>query len=196
MANSKTIGQIKTTALKHQLLNINPDAEIIDYQMIYSAENSDFFNLATYDYVIDAIDSIQHKVHLIQTVTRTDAKLFSAMGAALKISSTKIKVDEFWKVSGCPLAAVLRRKFKKNGMPAKKFLCVYSDELLQNSEQNDTCGTKDCLCPKNINPDDQLENHEWCSSKAIINGTLAHITAIFGFTLAGLVIEDIWKNSI
>jgi tRNA A37 threonylcarbamoyladenosine dehydratase len=39
--------------------------------------------------------------------------------------------------------------------------------------------------------DPALVNHEWCSSKAQINGTMAHITAIFGFMLAGLVMQDI-----
>ncbi|MGC3977892.1 MAG: hypothetical protein QM751_06440 [Paludibacteraceae bacterium] len=41
-----------------------------------------------------------------------------------------------------------------------------------------------------------MRNHEWWSLKAQINGTFVHITAIFGFTLAGLVMQDIInKNS-
>ena len=85
-------------------------------------------------------------------------------------------MTEFWKVKGCPLAAALRRKFKKTKeFPKKKFKCVYSDELLVNAGVNSSCGTSQCLCPKAKsapgNPD--LINHEWCSSKAQINGTLA-----------------------
>jgi tRNA A37 threonylcarbamoyladenosine dehydratase len=53
------------------------------------------------------------------------------------------------------------------------------------------------MCPKAIiaagNPD--LVNREWCSSKAQINGTSAHITAIFGFTLAGLVMNDLYVTA-
>ena len=61
---------------------------------------------------------------------------------------------------------------------------------------NATCGTEQCMCPKaKLGPGDpSLLNHEWCSSKAQINGTMAHITAIFGFMLAGLVLEDINAN--
>ena len=59
-----------------------------------------------------------------------------------------------------------------------------------------TCGTERCLCPKATKGpgDPALLNHEWCSAKAQINGTLAHITAIFGFMLAGLVVEDIIRR--
>jgi tRNA A37 threonylcarbamoyladenosine dehydratase len=58
-----------------------------------------------------------------------------------------------------------------------------------------SCGSEKCLCPKDKNApgDPQLADHEWCSKKAVINGTIAHITAIFGFTLAGLVIQDIYN---
>jgi tRNA A37 threonylcarbamoyladenosine dehydratase len=119
------------------------------------------------------------------------------MGAALKIDPTKVQTSEFWKVKGCPLAAALRRKFKRTKeFPFHKFQCVFSEELLQNRGVNSSCGTAECLCPKALaGPGNQeLINHEWCSSKAQINGTTAHITAIFGFTLAGLVMKDITTN--
>ena len=106
---------------------------------------------------------------------------------------TRIKVTEFWKVQGDPLARALRKKFKgQKQYPKHKFQCVYSDELLENQGHNATCGTEKCMCPKAENGpgDKSLLNHEWCSSKAQINGTLAHVTAIFGFMLAGLVIAD------
>ncbi|MDR2836864.1 MAG: tRNA threonylcarbamoyladenosine dehydratase [Bacteroidales bacterium] len=195
MANSKTIGQIKTEALKNHLLLINPNAKINALQMIYSEENSGFFELEKYDYIIDAIDSIKNKVHLIQTATKTSAVLFSAMGAALKISPDKIKVAEFWKINGCPLSALLRKRFRKFGFPSKKFLCVYGEEILENRAENNTCGTAQCLCPKITGTNSDIAEHEWCSSKAIINGTIAHITAIFGFTLAGLIIENIYNQN-
>ena len=124
------------------------------------------------------------------------SKLFSSMGAAQKLDPTRIQVTEFWKVQGDPLARALRKKFKSQGKyPKRKFQCVFSDELLTNRGHNATCGTEQCMCPKAKNgPGDQnLLNHEWCSSKAQINGTLAHITAIFGFMLAGLVIQDAAK---
>ena len=151
MATSKTVGQVKVEALKERLLSINPQAEITALQQIFTAETADSFDIGSYDYIIDAIDSLKDKTLLILMATQTEARFFSSMGAALKLDPTK--------------------------------------------GHNATCGTEQCMCPKaKVGPGDPtLLNHEWCTSKAQINGTLAHITAIFGFMLAGLVIQDIVK---
>ena len=195
-ATTLTIGEVKTDALKKRLLEINPNAEITAIQKIYSAESRDFFKLDEFDYIIDAIDSLKSKADLIRTATHSNAVFFSSMGAALKIDPAKIQVSEFWKVKGDPLAACMRRIIRKGEMPGKKFLCVYSEEVLANKGINKSCGTAKCLCPKNEDTqgDPELANHEWCSLKAAINGTVAHITAIFGFTLAGLVMQDLYDK--
>ena len=197
MATTKTVGKVKVDVLKERLLDINPAANITAIQDIYSAETAESFHLSSYDYIIDAIDSLKDKADLILRATKTDAKFFASLGAALKMDPTKISVAEFWKVKGCPLAAALRRKFKHNKtFPSKKFQCVYSEELLRNRGENKSCGTSQCLCPKAAEGPGRADllNHEWCTSKAQINGTIAHTTAIFGFTLAGLLIQDICKS--
>jgi len=197
-ATSQNVGEVKTDALKKRLLEINPHATITDIQKIYNQQNHDFFQLDQFDYIIDAIDSLGPKINLIRRATRTNAVLFSSMGASLKIDPTRIKVGEFWDVIGCPLGSIVRKKIRKGDLPAKKFLCVYSEEILEPKGTLESCGTDKCLCPetKNAPGDPELTDHEWCSRKAVINGTVAHITAIFGFTLAGLVIQDIYaKNS-
>ena len=197
MATSQTVGQVKVEALRDRLLTINPHAEIVALQKIFNAETAAEFQIDSYDYIIDAIDSLKDKALLIEMACQTKARFFSSMGAALKLDPTRIQVAEFWKVKGDPLARALRNRFKKeHRFPKRKFLCVFSDELLQNMGHNATCGTTQCMCPKaKEGPDDQaLLNHEWCSAKAQINGTLAHITAIFGMTLAGLVIQDAVKK--
>ena len=194
MATTKTVGQVKVEALRERLLTINPRAEITALQKIFTQETSASFGIDSYDYIIDAIDSLKDKALLILMACQTKARLFSSMGAALKMSPTRIQVTEFWKVKGDPLARALRKKFKSQGLfPKRKFQCVYSDELLTNRGHNATCGTEQCMCPKaKMGPGDpSLLNHEWCSSKAQINGTMAHVTAIFGFTLAGLVLQDV-----
>ncbi|MDR0830670.1 MAG: tRNA threonylcarbamoyladenosine dehydratase [Prevotellaceae bacterium] len=197
MATTKTVGEVNVNALKNRLLEINPKAQINALQMIYSAETKDFFEIEKYDYIIDSIDSLTNKILLIVEATKTDAKFFSSMGAALKLDFSQIKVAEFWKIDGCGLAAALRKKMRRSQtFPSKKFQCIYSPEVLENKGKNASCGTEKCLCPKSKialgNPD--LANHEWCSSKAQINGTMAHTTAIFGFALAGLVVNDIIEN--
>ena len=175
-ATTSTVGQAKVDVLKTRLLTINPHAEITAIQVAYTAETNQLFQLDSYDYIIDAIDSLEHKASLIINATSTNATLFSSMGAALKIDASRIQTADFWKVKGCPLAAALRQKFRKNDMPSKKFHCVFSDESLENKGA----------------PADSSNNQSiWDTRKARTNGAIVHITAIFGFTLAGLLIQDI-----
>jgi tRNA A37 threonylcarbamoyladenosine dehydratase len=175
MATTKTVGQVKVEVLKERLLTINPSAEITALQKIFTQETAGEFDLDSYDYIIDAIDSLKDKALLILMATQTKAKLYSSMGAALKMDPTRIQVTEFWKVKGDPLARALRNRFKRDKtFPKRKFQCVYSDELLENKTMVSTNRQP-------IDPDDKG------------NGSIVHITAIFGFMLAGLVLESV-KN--
>lgn len=173
MATTKTVGQSKVEVLKDRLLEINPNVQITAIQNVYDVTTADSFHLEEYDYIIDAIDSLKDKAHLILEATKTNGKFYSSMGAALKMDPSKISTAEFWKVKGCPLAAALRRKFKHSKtFPSKKFQCVYSEELLKN----------------------RIQSWEIDSRKAQINGSIVHATAIFGFTLAGMVVQDIYSQ--
>lgn len=95
---TKTVGMVKVDVLRDRLLEINPDAQINAVQEIYSEENDAQFHLNEYDYIIDAIDSLEHKTNLILSATNCNGKLFSAMGAAFKMDPSKIQTAEFWKV--------------------------------------------------------------------------------------------------
>lgn len=182
-ATSSTVGLPKVEVLRDRLLDIAPEADITARRELYTPETADTFGLEGFDYVVDAIDSLENKAHLLLRTCETQATLFSSMGAALKMDPTRIAVAEFWKVKGCPLAAALRRKFKRaHTFPKRKFRCVYSEELLENAGS----GT--------VLPEAAPEVHGG-SVKARTNGTVAHVTAIFGFTLAGLVVQDAWKRA-
>lgn len=210
MATTKTIGQVKVEALRERLLEINPDARIEALQKIYDKTTADSFHMEEYDFVIDAIDSLSAKADLILRATSLPKSVtfISSMGAALRTDPFKVRKAEFWKVKGDPLARALRKKFKHQQVsPARKFQCVYSEEEpMENLGENHACGTGGCLCPKakllsgergtgsavyDAPGDQSLVEHEWCSSKAQINGSLCHITSIFGMSIAGMVINKI-----
>lgn len=181
-ALTSTVGRVKVDVLRDRLLDINPGAEIIARHGLYTAETADEYDLKSYDYIIDAIDSLSDKALLILNATRAmdggHPKFYSSMGAALKLDPSRISVAEFWNVKGCPLAAALRRRFKKSGkFPARKFKCVYSDELVPNHPD---------YCESDAPADTSMSFH-----KVAVNGSLMHITAIFGITLASLVIRDV-----
>lgn len=171
MATGKTIGMAKVDVLKQRLLDISPDADIRAMRMAYSAENAHEFHLEHYDYVIDAIDSLKDKANLILHATSVPSvTLYSSMGAALRTDPFRVSKTEFYNVIGDPLARALRQRFKHNKTyPARKFQCVYSKELPMENKGNILAG----------------------EDGKRINGSLNQVTAVFGFSLAGMVINDI-----
>lgn len=129
-ATTLTIGQPKALVLADRLRSIMPGASIDAIQAFYDEASAADFRLQDYDVVIDAIDSVAAKAHLILHATSLPGvKLFSSMGAAQRSDPSRVEVAEFWKVKGCPLARALRDRFKRNAtMPRRKFKCVYSTE--------------------------------------------------------------------
>lgn len=129
-AEPATVGLPKAEVMAERLRRLMPGAEVEAVQRFYDAENADTFGLENYDVVIDAIDSLASKAHLILRACSTPGvALYSSMGAARRIDPGQVQVAEFWRVKGCPLARALRDKFKKEStFPARKFACVYSEE--------------------------------------------------------------------
>lgn len=165
-----TVGLPKAEVLAHRFEAINPRGEFVPVIGRYTPENGAAFRLETYDYVIDAIDSLPDKADLILRCTAAataPAKgFFSSMGAARKINPALVADAEFWKVEGCALARALRTRFRRSATyPGRKFRCVYS--------------------PENIPQ----------SGDASANGTFAHITATFGNRLAAMIINDIYRRT-
>ena len=166
-----TVGRPKVEVVARRIADINPAAKVTAIQGRYTPDNGASFNLADEDFVIDAIDSLADKADLIlrctDPATSPRTAFYSSMGAARKLDPAKIRTAEFWKVDGCPLARALRTRFRRSGIfPRRKFQCVYSPETLPH-RLNDGSGA---------------------------NGTFAHATAIFGLTLASLVITRLYNS--
>lgn len=184
-ATTATVGRPKVEVLRERLLEINPAVELTALRTLYTPENADSFGIATYDYAIDAIDSLACKADLILRCTEPSTAprraFYASMGAALKISPSMIATAEFGKVEGCPLARALRQRFRRAGLwPARRFSCVYSPERLTNRRE---------AAPS------AADGPTAVPAKASPSGTFCHTTAIFGFTLAGLVIDDIYRRT-
>ena len=131
-----TLGRPKVEVLRERLLAINPEAEIIAIQARYTAETAADFSLAEYDYIIDAIDSVAEKTDLIIRASRArGARVFSSMGAALRLDPTQVRTAELFDVKGDALAKAVRARMKKQDLhPSKKIRCVYSEEQAQRCE--------------------------------------------------------------
>ncbi len=162
-ATRETIGRPKVEVLRERLLTINPDAEIVAINAMYKPNDKSFplgedLGEAPFNFLIDAIDSVEAKTDLIINATRVRGmKVFSSMGAALRFDPTTVTTGELMSIKGDALAKAVRARMKKIGLhPYRKVRCVYS------TEQAQACETR---------------------------GSLMQVTAVFGCTLASMVIN-------
>ncbi len=127
VALHSTVGKKKVDVLKARFLDINNSLCINTYDIFYNEETDHLINLVDYDYIIDAIDSVSAKVHLIKSAYEQNVKIISSMGTGNKLDATSFKVTDIFKTSVCPLAKIMRYELKKIGV--KRLKCVYSEEL-------------------------------------------------------------------
>jgi tRNA A37 threonylcarbamoyladenosine dehydratase len=196
-ATGRTLGRLKAEALGERLLEINPSCEVRVFSRVFSRENAGLFGLERVDYVIDAIDSLSHKLDLIEFAAARGIPLFSSMGMAQKLDPTRLKTADIWETSGCPLARLVRQGLRKRGFRGR-FTVVYSDERLPRREAPGegglVCGGAACFCPAR-NRDAPEAPVEWCSSKKAINGSAVTVTAAAGMILASLALRDIYAGA-
>ena len=123
VALTSTLGRNKAEVMADRIRDINPDADVTALARFYEVD--DDFDLTSYDWVIDAIDSIDAKTALIKTAVEKDVNIVSAMGAAGKFD-TQFKVADISKTSTCPLAKVMRKRLRDIGID--HLPVVYSEE--------------------------------------------------------------------
>lgn len=195
-ATALNVGKSKVEELRHRLLEINPHAHIDIHHGAYNEHTAAQFRLADFDYVLDAIDSLRNKVLLIQQCLEAGVTIYASMGAAAKLDPTLVRVAPLSKTRICPLARMVRKRLNRLAIP-QDFLCVYSEEMPVEPAGESLCGTGHCACShthgrQTTSSPDPDDNHpDWCALKKQINGTLVHVTAVFGLTLASLVIRDV-----
>ena len=122
-----TVGRKKTQVMAARLLDINPQMQVTAHELFVLPENVAQFDFSAYDYVVDAIDTVQSKIAIIERAKRCGVPVVSAMGAGNKLDPTKFKVADIAKTSVCPLARVVRQELKRRGINGVK--AVYSEEL-------------------------------------------------------------------
>jgi tRNA A37 threonylcarbamoyladenosine dehydratase len=164
-ATTLTVGLPKASTLKKRLLEINPECKVTSFDELFCHENKNNFGIENADYVIDAIDTLNHKLDLIETVFGKGVTLFSSMGMALKMDPLQIKTASVWETDVCPLARLVRQGLRKRGFNGD-FTVVYSKEQIKNAGDFPVAGNKR------------------------VNGSLVTVTGNAGFILASLVLQD------
>ena len=179
-----TIGRAKTLVMAERMRLINPQADIVPYKDFYSAENSDFLLSADYNYVVDAIDHITSKLHLIRSCRERGIPIISSMGAAAKLDPGRIRVADISETHKCRMARSVRKLLKKQGIE-RGVKVVFSTEEYREQEIKDGGCKGSCICP---NRDDQRFS---CEHRRVILGSISFVPSIFGLTMAGVVVNDL-----
>jgi tRNA A37 threonylcarbamoyladenosine dehydratase len=167
IALHSTVGKLKTEVAAERARDINPDIEVLTRNVFYLPETADEFDFSSYDYVVDAIDTVSGKIALIEQAKRANVPVISSMGAGNKLDATAFEVADITKTSVCPLARVMRRELKKRGIEHVKV--VYSKEEPKQSEAKDEETGKP------------------------IPASIAFVPSVAGLIIAGEVIKDLIK---
>lgn len=145
-----TLGQPKVEVLAARFRDINPEVELTVLPVFLKDENiPQLLDAARYDFVVDAIDTLAPKCHLIAEALRRRIKIVSSMGAGAKSDITQIRFADIWDTYHCGLSKAVRKRLQKMGI-RHKLPVVFSTEqadpkavLLTDDERNkkSTCGT-------------------------------------------------------
>ena len=126
VATRDTLGEAKVDAMAARLRSIVPECEIVPRRMFYMPENADEVDLARFDYIVDAVDTVAAKLELAARAEALGVPIISAMGAGNKLDPTKLTVSDISKTSVCPLARVMRRELRRRGV--RRLKCAWSTE--------------------------------------------------------------------
>ncbi|MED9902675.1 MAG: tRNA threonylcarbamoyladenosine dehydratase [Lachnospiraceae bacterium] len=169
IALHSSIGRYKTEVMQERIMDINPKAQVEIHTCFFLPENADEFDFSSYDYVVDAVDTVTAKIEIILRAQSVGTPVISAMGAGNKLDASKLVVTDIYKTQMCPLAKVMRKELKKRDVKALKV--VYS--------------TEPALTP--ITEAEEVTE----GSRRATPGSIAYVPSVAGLMLAGEVIRDI-----
>jgi len=183
-----TVGKAKVQVMAERCRAINPELRVEPVKDFFSAETADQLLDRGYDYVLDCIDHITAKLHLIEQCVTRRIPVIASMGAANKLDPTLIAVADLADTERCRLARVIRRELRRRGITTGVKVVYSTEEFRPLGEQSATC-TDNCICP---NKDDHL----WrCTDRRVILGSSSYIPPIFGLTMAGEAIRDLLQDN-
>ena len=167
-----TIGRSKVEVAKERIADIDEEILVHTYETFYSAETADMFDFRSYDYIVDAIDTVTSKLLLIEKAGECKVPIISCMGTGNKLDPSRFEITDISKTSVCPLAKVMRTELRKRGI--KKVKVLYSKEkAIQPADHGERKGTTDRPVP----------------------GSIAFVPSVAGLMIAGEVVRDLLEIS-
>ena len=165
-----TLGMPKAEVVARRLLDINPELKLtVLNEFLRDERTEEILSEATYDFIVDAIDSLSPKVYLLFHAYNRKIPIVSSMGAGAKTDPSQVRIADISKTSSCALAKAVRKRLRGMGI-SKGIPAVFSTEM--------------------ANPDAIIEiDNEQC--KRSTAGTVSYMPAIFGCYLASYVINQL-----
>lgn len=178
IATSETVGRQKVEVMAERIALINPECQLVMLSEFFCEDNSDRILAGGFDAVIDAIDSFNPKIRLLVESLRAGLPIFSAMGAAGKIDPSQIRVGDISESTICPMAKRVRKRLRAFAVETG-IRVVYSIEppILPFSPETIDADKKEFSLKR--------------GRERMIQGTISYLPAIFGLTLAGMVIQHL-----
>jgi len=167
-ALEETVGRTKVQVMAERCRAINPAIRVEPLREFYGAENSEILLGRGYDQVLDCIDHITGKLHLIQSCKERGLPIISSMGAANKLDPTKVATADLFQTQKCRLAKILRKELRKRGIESGVPVVYSTEEFRPISES----GTEE-------------------RARRVTLGSSSYIPPIFGLIMAGEVIRGL-----
>ncbi|PTL77660.1 ThiF family adenylyltransferase [Vitiosangium sp. GDMCC 1.1324] len=188
-ATAKTVGKPKAELMALRCKEINPDVNVEGLREFYRDEMADqLLAPGSYDYVVDAIDNVKAKLHLLHRCVSLGIPVVSSMGAAARLDPTAIRVEDLCETHMDPFAKdirkLLKRKYEVNTDRPTGITAVYSIEQRRQpvSLRYDADDGFTCVCPND-------NDFHSCEHRNQIDGSVAFVTSVFGMNAAGVVVR-------
>ena len=188
-ASRRTVGKSKAELMGDRARQINPKAEIVVIPKFYNSTSSAEILGDGFDVVLDCIDNMTAKMHLLQTCVESAQPVLCALGAGGRLDPTRVRVSDISHTHTDPFARIARDLLRQRGITSG-IECVWSEEP-PNDLDSDAQQRFRCICPG------QDENTvHGCESRLQIQGSVSWMPAIFGLTMAGTAVNRLLERPV
>lgn len=170
-ATSQTIGRVKAEVMKERIFEINPDCDVTVHPYFYTIETAEAIVTGDLDYVIDAIDMVTSKLHLVERCQGLGVPLIASMGTGNKMNPMMLEVTDIYQTEMCPLAKVMRKELKKRGI--EKLKVIYSKEQ-----------------PLRPLPQEEVIDESSYTRRGV-PGSMSFVPSVAGLIIASEVVKDL-----
>jgi tRNA A37 threonylcarbamoyladenosine dehydratase len=185
------VGEKKAPVMAERLRKINPAATVESIERFYNLDTSEAILAGRPDFILDAIDNVTAKCHLLATARRSGLKIISSGGSGGRLDPLRVRVLDMADSHTDPLLQqvrkILRGKYEFPNEDAFGIPAIFSEEVPTppvELKYDKGMGFK-CVCPQGAN------DFHSCEKRNMIYGTASFVTGTFGLVAAGEIVRSL-----